>query len=180
MLGRKQQRIDDLERTKLVLEHELADVIHLKALNVKLNDRITVMQQHVSDAEQGREEANERAHDYARQIDHLAKWFMDNAPDRIREGGAVNNAIVLLNEVLRLEDDVTTYADSLNKRMAELSEAENRIGLLDSELKQLRIERDQLVKNAAKEIDPKIVAQVEDALDHPETFVKRGRPQRKP
>jgi len=183
------KRNDELSQRISALTEEVEDqrseYIHLTNLNTKLNDRVSVLQRHVGDAQRARDEAEEKSYDLARQIDHLARWFQDNAPDKIREGGAINNAIVLLNETKRLEEDMTTYADALDKRMAELSDAEHRIGMQDAEIKQLRIDLAAANKAAsemsakAAGLDPAILEQAEEALDHPETFVKRDRPKRK-
>jgi septal ring factor EnvC (AmiA/AmiB activator) len=167
------------------VEDQRSEYIHLTNLNTKLNDRVSVLQRHVGDAQRARDEAEERAHDLARQIDHLARWFQDNAPDKIREGSAINNAIVLLNEGKRLEEDMTTYADALDKRTHELNDAEHRIGMQDAEIKQLRIDlaaaHKTLTEGGAVTVitDPELTKEIENAIDHPETLVKRDRPKRK-
>jgi chromosome segregation ATPase len=181
MWGRRQRIIElELDVANLERQVNLAD-----AESKRYNDRNALLQRQVGDAEQAREEANERAHDYARQIDHLAKWFQDNAPDKIGEGSAINNAIVLLNEGLHLETALSDLADSMHKTADDLVEATNRIGLQDAEIKELRIDIAAAHKAASEAsakaagLDPAILEQVEEALDHPETFVKRNRPQRK-
>lgn len=195
MWGRDKQRVKDLERDNEALDQAHTD---LKDLNVKLNDRVTVLKRQLAHADQGRAEAMERAYDYSQQIERIARWFQDNAPKKIGEGGAVDNAIRQLDEVLRLERDLVDYAGSLDMLQTKLAKAEDARGTLSAEIKQLRIEIQTLTKDATTpitsatstidpeldvKIDPAVMAQVEDAVkqhdEHPETFVKRGRPQRK-
>jgi DNA repair exonuclease SbcCD ATPase subunit len=152
MLGRKQTRINELQEEVEALRGDLITFENLKTKTTRLEERLTTMQRNITRADQDREEALDKAYDAGKQIDYLARWFQDNAPDKIREGGAINNAIVLLNEALRLEEDLTTYADSLDKRTAELSDAENRIGLQDAEIKQLKLDKAALEKTAGPKV----------------------------
>jgi|SRR4029079_3750019 len=185
MWGRKQARIDELEIARIDLQHELDGVKDLKAKNTRLEERLATMQRNVARADQDREEALDKAYEVGKQIDYLARWFQDNASDKIGEGGAVNNAIVQLNELLRLEKDFADYADALDKKTAELSEAERAIGLQDAEIKQLKIDLQTAYKTLTEGgavtviTDPELTKEIDDAIDHPETLVKRNRPQRK-
>jgi chromosome segregation ATPase len=185
MWGRgKRELEEELQRLALEIEDRRSEYVNLTNLNTKLNDRVTVLQRHVGDAQRARDEAEEKAHNLASQIDHLARWFQDNASDKIRDGGPINNAIVLLNEGKRLEEDVTTYADALDKRIHELNDAEHRIGMQDAEIKQLHIDLANARKSMATTDDVQVITgpladEIENAIDHPEKLVRRDRPKRK-
>jgi TolA-binding protein len=177
MLGRKQAQIDRLQEEVETLRGDLITLENLKAKNIRLEERLTTMQRNVARADQDREEALDKAYEAGKQIDYLAAWFQDRAPNRIKEGGAVDNAIRLLNQLLLTEEEITHL-------QALLDEANGLMGVQDAELKQLKIELAATHKAAnevsakAVNLDPKILEQVEDALEHPEKFVKRNRPQR--
>ncbi len=136
-IDRLQEEVETLRGDMITLENALTNT---KTLNTKLNDRIAVMERHVSDAQRGRETAQERVLDYGRQIDRLAKWFQEEAPDEIKQGGAVDNAVRLLRALTkRVDDDV-----------ALLDEANAIIGTLDAEIKQLKLDKAALEAQLSK------------------------------
>jgi predicted Zn-dependent protease len=182
MWGRNRRTEELIQRISALneeVEDQRSEYITLTNLNNKLNDQITVLHRHVGDAQRARDEADEKAYDLARQIDHLARWFQDNAPDKIRGTGAINSAIALLDEGKRFEEENTNLQDLL-------AESNALMGKQDAEIKQLKIDlaaaHKTLTEGGAVTVitDPELTKEIEDALDHPETLVKRDRPKRKP
>lgn len=161
MWGRK-SRIQELE-AELFQERSWrfkadAAVSRLEERAKSYEDRVRVLQRHVTEAEVDREKAYADRHGMATQVDRLAKWFEVNAPGAIRAGSTIDNAIRLLDErgaeAAKWQgqwEDASAEVISLENK---LTDAEAALGLADSELKQLRIERDELVKKLAAKTTP--------------------------
>ena len=149
MLGRKQAKIDRLQQEVEELRGDLITLENLKAKVARLEERLATMQRNVSRADQDREEALDKAYEAGKQIDYLAAWFQDRAPDRIKEGGAVDNAIRLLNQLLLTEDEVAHL-------QALLDEANGLMGTQDAELKQLKLDKAALEKASVPKVQAKM------------------------
>jgi DNA repair exonuclease SbcCD ATPase subunit len=149
MLGRKQAKIDRLQQEVEELRGDLITLENLKTKNTRLEERLATMQRNVTRADQDREEALDKAYESGKQIDYLAAWFQDRAPDRIKEGGAVDNAIRLLNQLLLTEDEVAHL-------QALLDEANGLMGTQDAELKQLKLDKAALEKASVPKVQAKM------------------------
>lgn len=139
MLGRKQAQIDRLQEEVEALRGDLITFENLKTKTTRLEERLTTMQRNVARADQDREEALDKAYEAGKQIDYIAAWFRDRASDRIKEGGAVDNAIRLLNQMLLVEEENANL-------QALLDEANAVMGTQDAEIKQLRQDKAALEK----------------------------------